>query len=701
MRLLALLHATSLVLCVCAQTAPRSAPAALPSYKELQFPPLRPVTIPDVLTVSLPNGMKLYLLEDHELPIVSGVALIRTGNLFDPPDKIGLATVTGIVLRSGGTKNKTGDQLDEQLENIAASVESQIGETNGQISFSALKENTDEVLKVFQELIMAPEFRQDKIDLVKTQLRSSISRRNDDAHGIAGREFSDIVYGRDTPYGWRMEYEHVDRIGRDDVLAFYKRYLFPANIMLGVRGDFYASEMKAKLETLFSGWQYRQPAVPPFPIVRAKPAPGVYLAKKDDVTQTFFEMGHLGGTLRDKDYPALEVMADILGGGFRSRLFQRVRTQLGFAYGISSNWGANYNHPGLLEISGSTKSPSTTETIKVIQEEIEKIRATEVSSEELDTARQTVANSFVFNFDTKAKTLNRILIYEYYGYPKDFIYQYQKAVAAVTKADILRVAREHLKPREMTIVAVGKPEDFGQPLATLGYPVTSIDLSIPEGEPQASAKADATSLERGRQLLRRVQQAVGGADKLAAVRDVMQVAEIQVEQGGGVMKAKQTNKWVAPSHFRQEIDLPFGKISSYSDGNSGWIVTPQGAGPLPAAELKQVQGELFRNYFTLLLSDRNPERMVNFLGEGALEISDKQGNSVRLTVDEKTALPLKESYQSMAAVEEDYSELKEVEGIRMPHKITIHQGGRKFADIIVLDSRLNSGLNPEDLSKRP
>src|SRR5579864_3653690 len=292
--------------------------------------------------------------------------------------------------------------------------------------------------------------------------------------------------------------------------------------------------MKARLEKLFADSNPRQPPAPPFPAVVDKPSPGIFLATKTDVTQTFFVMGHLGGELRDKDYPALEVMADILGDGFRSRLFQRVRTQLGYAYNVSAFWGANYDHPGLFQISGSTKSASTTETIKVIEEEVAKMRSSEVTPEELESAKQTVANSFVFNFDTPSKTLNRILRYDYYGYPRDFINQYQRAIQAVTRADVLRVAKERVRVEDMTIVTVGNPQEFGKPLATLGLPVASIDLTIPEpggaAKPEAVANGEAAkvdpastdpaSLARGKQLLARLQQAVGGAEQLAAVQDV-------------------------------------------------------------------------------------------------------------------------------------------------------------------------------------
>lgn len=228
---------------------------ALPSYKDLKYPPLPPLKIPEPVEFTLSNGMKVFLLEDHELPLVSGAALIRTGNLFDPDGKHGVAQLTGEVLRSGGTKTKTGDQLDEQLENVAASVESEIGESSGTMSFSCLKENTARVLETFKDLLTSAEFRADKVDLSKTQMRSAISRRNDDPDGIAQREFASLVYGRNTPYGWEIEYADVDNIHRQDLLDFYHRYYFPANITLEVYGDFSAAEMKAQLQKLFGDWR--------------------------------------------------------------------------------------------------------------------------------------------------------------------------------------------------------------------------------------------------------------------------------------------------------------------------------------------------------------------------------------------------------------------------------------------------------------
>ncbi len=460
---------------------PAAPPAPVPpaSWTDLKFPPLKEIQIPKIEETTLANGMKVYMLENHELPLVRGSALIRTGNLFDPADKVGLASATGETIRSGGTSKLSGDQIDEQLENIAADVESQIDENSGTISFSTLKERTDEVLSIFHDVLTDPAFRPDKIELWKAQANSGIERRNDEPMGITAREFSDIVYGRNNPYGWKMEHATVSKINRDDIVAFYKRYYFPANIILTVQGDFSAPEMKVKIEKLFGTWSYAQPPVPPFPKVDNQAKPGIYLAMKPDVTQSSFALGHLGGKFSDKDYPALEVMAIILGGGFHSRLFRQVRSKLGYAYDVGAGWGATYDHPGVFEIEGSTKSPTTVDTLKAVAAEVRKIRAEDVTDEELKTARDTVLNGFVFAFDTPSKTLNRLVRYRYFGYPDDFIFQYQKAIGEVTRADVLRVAKQYVDPSKFVVVVTGNPKDFGTPLSTLELPVSDIDLAIP------------------------------------------------------------------------------------------------------------------------------------------------------------------------------------------------------------------------------
>jgi len=428
--------------------------------------------------------------------------------------------------------------------------------------------------------------------------------------------------------------------------------------------------------------------------VDAKPAPGVYLAEKTDVTQTFFAIGELGGTLLDKDYAALQVAADILGQGFTSRLVSQIRTKLGYAYDISAQWAAAYDHPGTFRIQGSTKSASTTEALRAAIDEVNKIRTSEVSERELSEAKDATLNSFVFFFDSPAKTLSRVMRYEYFGYPKDFLFQYRKAIDSVTRADVLRVAQAHFKPADLTIVAVGNPKEFGKPLTELGK-VNKIDLTIPEPKAEA-AKSDASSVAHGRELWARAQQAMGGADKLTAVKDA--VEDLEVAMGGAGVKIKESNRYIAPGKLRQELMLPFGKIVSYTDGKSGWMVTPQGNGPMNDAILKQAQDAVFRD-MVRLMGDASVQ--VNAVAADTVEVSGS-GHSVRVQFDASTGLPAKQIYsEGGAPSEEVFDDWRESGGLKLPFKLTVQQGGNKVAEITVVGYKFNTGLKTEEISQKP
>jgi hypothetical protein len=299
-----------------------------------------------------------------------------------------------------------------------------------------------------------------------------------------------------------------------------------------------------------------------------------------------------------------------------------------------------------------------------------------------------------------------MLTYAYYGYPPDFIQQYQKALEAVTRADVLRVAKEHLDPAAFTTVAVGNPDDFGQPLDTLGAPVTAIDLTIPQEKLEA-AKADTASLEKGKQLLARAQQAVGGAGLLAAVKDYIQSFEFQMESAAGGTLVKGTDRWIAPTYFRQDSELPSGKLAVFCDGKAGWISATQGRGPLAGAQLKQVQGDLFRLYFRLLLSDRIEGRTVNALDDNTIEIVDTTGQTARLELDADTRLPQRVTYEIAPAgrppisAEETWSDFQETAGVKVPYRVTVMQGGRKYAEMKVTDFKVNTGIRLEAIQQRP
>jgi zinc protease len=447
-------------------------------YERLKYPKLRDIEVPEVQRLTLPNGMQLFLLEDHELPLIYVSAMIRTGAIYEPADKTGLAAITGTVMRTGGTATRTGDEIDEQLEQIAASVETGIGRSSGSAYMSVLKEDFDTGLSILADVLMNPAFREDKIELAKINARTGIARRNDNPGGIASREFTKLIYGPDSVYARHAEYATIDSITRDDLVAFHKKFFHPNNTMLAVWGDFESDAVIEKVKAAFKDWAKAEVSLPPVADMAYEFQRTVNLVVKDDMNQSVVRLGHIGGRLDDPDYFALVVMNEILGSSFTSRLFKNVRSRQGLAYSVGGAYAADYDHPGVFYVACQTKAAATVHATEAMIAEVRKMTQEEVTDEELALAKDSFLNSFVFNFESRGEIVNRLMTYAYYGYPADFLQKTKENVEKVTKTDVLRVAKAHLRPDTVQILVVGKPDEFDKPLTALGE-VKTIDITIP------------------------------------------------------------------------------------------------------------------------------------------------------------------------------------------------------------------------------
>jgi zinc protease len=446
------------------------------------FGPLNPIKMPKVEKVELKNGLKLFLVEDHDYPTINIRAMVHTGSVFEPASKIGLAAVVGEVIRTGGTTSRTGDEIDKELETMAATVETGISQNSGYIMVSVLREDIGKALEILADLLINPAFRENKIELAKIMQKTIISRRNDDIMEIANREFSKLIYGKDSPYARHPEYATIEAITRQDIVDFYKKYFFPNNTIMTAWGDFNTKDMIALAEKALGSWKTEKVTVPPLPKVEYGYQYTVNVIQKPDVNQSNIALGHIGGLMNNPDYPALSIMNSILS---YERMFKKIRTSEGLAYSVWGNYSASYLNPGVFSCGAQTKSQSTVYAIELMLKELERIQKEEVSDEELARAKDEYLNSYVFNFDSRAKVVNRMMTYAYYGYPLDFMDKVKEGVEKVTKADVLRVAKKYLRPDKVQILVVGKQEDFDKPLSTLGK-VNVIDITIPP--PKAEKK---------------------------------------------------------------------------------------------------------------------------------------------------------------------------------------------------------------------
>ena len=685
-----------------AQKKPAAAKPAS-SYKTLQYPPINDIQPPQPARIELANGMVVYLVEDHELPTITVSAIVRAGDRWEPAGKTGLASIAGTVMRTGGTPTRNGDKLDEELDRLGASVETDVGEDAGSATVSVLKEDIDTGLAILADILAHPAFPQDKIDLAKIQAKEGVARRNDDAASIADREFSRLIYGKNSAYGRIPEYATIDSIAREDLIAFHKKFFQPENVIAGVWGDFNAAEMKAKLEKTLGAWARGGQPKPPVPELEpgARDRAGVYFIEKSDVNQTNVYMGFVGGKRNDPDYYALTVANTILGYGFSSRLVNKVRTELGLAYNVGSAWRAGWDRPGLFYAEGGTKSESTVKFINAVREQIRGM-SEGVTEVELSLAKDTILKGFAFDFDSTGKIVGRMMRYDYFGYPADYLQRYRANIDKVAAADVQRVAKQYLKTENLAILALGKSKDFDQPLSTLGK-VTPIDIAIPPPPRAALEAATPESIAKGKALLRAARDAMGGA-AVMAVKDFTATSDAKLYMGPNAMGMKFEETRDISGKTLVKITGPMGQILQGYDGQVAWAKMGGQVQEDPQGKA-EADAQTFRDGFTLFQHLEDSGLVVQALADDAVAVSDPARKfDVKLYFDPATKLLLKKVYTAAimgppAEMEEVFSDYREVGGLKLPFKSVVNRAGKPFIEATILEWKINPGLPPEAYKK--
>ena len=442
--------------------APPGFPQEIPDRPEkLAFKPVvfEPPRATDYRVV-LKNGMVVYIAEDRTLPLVNVALTIRGGRYLEPSGKEGLAGLTGALMRRGGTERMNAEQLDERLDFLAAQASTSIGDTAGSASLNCLADNLDESLKLFVEVLKTPRFQEDRLALAKDQELQEMKKRNDDSADIESREWNVLLYG-ESHFTNRFSTEaSVRSISRSDLQAFHRKWVQPANMIAAVSGAFSRAEMVRKLEAAFATWPAVKTAVPAVPAEIATAAPGVYRIRKD-VNQGRVSIG-LPTVKRDSpDVYALEVMNEILGGsGFTSRITKTVRSNEGLAYSAGSGLGFGVYYPGRFRAAFQSKSRTVAYAAQLVMEEIRKIRETPPDSEELDTIKNSLIETFPSNFASKAQAMGIFASDEYTRRDPAYWATYRRRIQAVTADDVRRAAKTYLVPERMVMLVVGDQKEI-------------------------------------------------------------------------------------------------------------------------------------------------------------------------------------------------------------------------------------------------
>jgi zinc protease len=680
--------------------------------KTLTTPALRRMQVPKPERYVMPNGIVVFLLESHDLPVVRARALFKSSPLWVPGEKAGLGDLTGEVIRSGGSAAHSGDWLDDRMAAIGASISTSVSNDQASGSFRGLSDNAGEVLSLFAEVLRAPAFPEDKIELAKVGLRQAIASRNDEMIPILIRVATEAIYGKDNPYARKAEYATVEAIAREDCQKLHARVFQPNRMVLAVYGDFKSSEMKKLLAEKFGDWKKGDAAAVPPPPVPGVAKARLVFAPKDDVTQSGIIISHLGFRADDPDYADMTVFEMALGGGFQSRLVNKIRTARGLAYSAGAAAGADYARPGVFMAYSLTRTDSALTALDLLRQETTKVTEAPFTDAELKVAKESVVNGLVFSFAEPSAILFRSAFFELTGYPLDFLERYQKALEGVNAATVLEAAKRKIHPDRFVAIVVGKEKEFEKPLESMGLPLERADISIPPPASKVAAgEASPEALAKGQALLAKAAGLAGGSAAWAAIKSISLNSDEVITMQGQSMAMTSVMHWRMPDRYVATRKLAMGEIAQGFDGSSGWM---SGMGqlrdePKAGEELKkQYERSIFRLFaepgafqvqaldeprtvdgvtcsVALIKSETTRDWLLYFAPEGALARMEYMGEGMG---------------GGPAKTAQVYGDWKPVDNVQYPHSEKTLMDDKPVMETKVTSLTLNPTL-ADDLFKKP
>ncbi|MBD3179188.1 MAG: hypothetical protein GF417_06080 [Candidatus Latescibacteria bacterium] len=443
-----------------------------PHPRDLKYPDLK-LTMPEYQEFTLDNGMEVFFIEDHEIPIVNISMLVK--NYYPPREKLGRNTMAAWVMRNGGSENWPADKLNDELEFRAARISFSGQSLNTTISLDCLKKDLPDIMAIYADLIMHPVFPEDKIEMKRKTMLEALRRKNDKPRNIAGREYGKLIY-RGHPYGWEPTEENYQNITREDLVEFHESYFHPGNTIVGISGDVTREEIISLLNEKFRGWEESEVTVQEVPPVELEERKNFNYAEKADMNQAYIMMGHLG--IRN-DHPrrcAINIMNYILGGGsFASWITEEVRVKKGLAYSAGSYVNHGAFARGTYTAYAQTKAEEYHRSLKIIMDQIERMRTEGPTQEEFNKAIDSYLNSQVFEYESKERIIGRLMMLKFQGRPLNTPEMDMEKYAALTIEDIREAAKEYLRPEMITVLVVGNREKFAKPLSSFGE-VNEIEL---------------------------------------------------------------------------------------------------------------------------------------------------------------------------------------------------------------------------------
>jgi len=414
------------------------------------------VKFPKPFKTTLDNGLRVLILEDHRLPLVSAQLNISgAGGLYEPADLRGLAVVTAALMREG-TKTRTSRQISEEIDRLGASLgaSSAYISSASTLNASGLSDNFDDWFSLAVDVLMNPTFPQDELNRYRERTKANLKIQRSSPGFLTSERFSRAVYGNHPAAVVSMTAETLDAMTPELLAKWRHERWVPQNAILTIAGDVKPAEVVEKLKKWLAGWQKTdlKEVLPPNPEPTTKTK--IYLVDRPNSVQTNLEMGNIGVDRRSADYIAMTVMHRVLGSDSTSRLFMNLREDKGYTYGAYSGFTA-LKYPGAWQASSEVRTEVTDGAMKEFLYELNRIRDEKVPDTELEECKRSLVASFALDLESPARLMFYAGISEIYGFPADYWDTYPAKISAVTADDVQRIARKYVNPATMQVVAVG------------------------------------------------------------------------------------------------------------------------------------------------------------------------------------------------------------------------------------------------------
>lgn len=455
---------------------PNSRPPRPLAAREVQFPPYEVRT--------LPNGLQVVVVLQHEQPAVSMRLLVRAGQAQDPKGKSGVASLMGALLDQG-TRAKTASQLSEAIDYVGGGLSTGAGSDLSFVNVLVMKHDFGFGLDLLSEVVRQPAFAAEEVDRQREQILSTLKVNYQDPDYVADTIIDRLIYGF-HPYGMPNSGtpDSIARIGRDDVVAFHQTYFVPNNAILAIVGDVTADEAFGGAQRVFGDWA-RQ-AVPDVG-TSEPPAPTrrIIVVDRPGAVQTEIRVGHLGIPRKHNDYLALNLAARILGGEGANRLHGVLRSERGLTYGAEADLAA-LKQAGVIIAKTDTRSDATAEVLRVVVDEYSRLLREPVGERELEGAKAYITGNFPLTIEVPDAIAMQVLNSLFFDLDVKDLETFRERVLRVTPEAIQRAAQAYINPGRLAIVLVGDAKVFLPSLKGAGFgeyevlPLQDLDLTTPD-----------------------------------------------------------------------------------------------------------------------------------------------------------------------------------------------------------------------------